>query len=181
MFQYSLLIIIVFSSALGFAQDSTKLLPEVSITPIEDLKLRTESINNQLITADQIDYLQPEDVGTLLQKTSGTSIKSYGGLGGLKTISVRGLNSQHTIFVLDGFVLQNAQTGQINLGQVMVDNVADISINEGGKQSFLLPVSAFMNGSLVSLFTKYNQFENKKVSSSNVKMKLNQSSASDSV
>lgn len=170
MFQYSLLIIVVFSSALGFAQDSTKLLPEVSITPIEDLKLRTESINNQLITADQIDHLQPEDIGTLLQKTSGTSIKSYGGLGGLKTISVRGLNSQHTIFVLDGFVLQNAQTGQVNLGQVMVDNVADISINEGGKQSFLLPVSAFMNGSLVSLFTNNNQFENKKTSSSNVKM-----------
>lgn len=172
MFRYSLLIIIVFSSALGFAQDSTKLLPEVSITPIEDLKLRTESINNQLITADQIDDLQPEDLGTLLQKTSGTSIKSYGGLGGLKTISVRGLNSQHTIFVLDGFVLQNAQTGQVNFGQVMVDNVADVSINEGGKQSFLLPVSAFMNGSLVSLFTKNNQFENKKLSSSNVKMNV---------
>ena len=32
-------------------------------------------------------------------------MKSYGGLGGLKTVSVRGLGSQHTTFLIDGFTM----------------------------------------------------------------------------
>ena len=150
---------------LGFAQDTIKRLPEVSITPLLEEKQKT-LVNTQLINSDQIDILQPEDVGVLLQKTSGTSVKSYGGLGGLKTISVRGLNSQHTSFVQDGFLLQNAQTGQINLGQIMVDNISEISLNEGAKQSFLLPVSAYIKGSLISISSKFNQFENKNTTAS---------------
>lgn len=167
MLRYSLLFLFFIRfCALGLTQDTIKRLPEVSITPVLKEKQKI-LVNTQLIDSDQIDILQPEDVGVLLQKTSGTSVKSYGGLGGLKTISVRGLNSQHTSFVQDGFLLQNAQTGQINLGQIMVDNISEISLNEGAKQSFLLPVSAYINGSLISISSKFNQFENKNTSASN--------------
>jgi outer membrane cobalamin receptor len=167
MLKYLLLFIVFIKFCLlGFSQDTIKQLPEVSIVPVLEQKLKT-LVNTQLISSKQIDVLQPEDIGVLLQKTSGTSVKSYGGLGGLKTVSVKGLNSQHTAFVQDGFLLQNAQTGQLNLGQIMVDNISEISLNEGAKQSFLLPVSAYTKGSLISISSKFNQFENKNTSASN--------------
>jgi len=154
---------------LGFSQDSIKRLPEVSISPIFKEQNQTNS-QSQTISSKQIELLQPEDLGTLLQKTSGTSIKSYGGLGGLKTISIRGLNSQHSTFVQDGFLLQNAQTGQVNLGQMIVDNISEVSLNRIGRQSFLLPVSAYLKGNLITVYNKNNQFENKEFSSSNFKL-----------
>jgi hypothetical protein len=167
MLKYSLLFIFFIKSCLlGFSQGKIKQLPEVSIVPVSEQKIKT-LVNTQLINSEQIDILQPEDIGVLLQKTSGVSVKSYGGLGGLKTVSVKGLNSQHTSFVQDGFLLQNAQTGQLNLGQIMVDNICEISLNEGAKQSFLLPVSAYTKGSLISISSKFNQFENKNSSASN--------------
>ena len=142
---------------LGFSQDSIKRLPEVSISPVFKEQNQTNS-QSQTISSKQIELLQPEDLGTLLQKTSGTSIKSYGGLGGLKTISIRGLNSQHSTFVQDGFLLQNAQTGQVNLGQMIVDNISEVSLNRIGRQSFLLPVSAYLKGNLITVYNKNGYF-----------------------
>jgi len=157
-----LLVFIIVFCVLGFTQDTIKHIPSVTITPLKNEKSSVNSLNNQLISKEEIEILQPEDLGVLLQKTAGTSVKSYGGLGGLKTISIRGLNSHHTTFVQDGFMLQNAQTGQVNLGQIMVDNISEIILNEGGKQSFLLPVSAFVNGGLIAINNKNNQFEYRK-------------------
>lgn len=141
---------------LGYGQDTSKLLPEVNVISLEMKQLLPIS-TTQSITREQIILTQPEDVGTILQKFSGTTLKSYGGLGGLKTISVRGLGSQHTTFVVDGFSVVNTQTGQINLGQLQTDNVESISMNVGGTD-FLLPVSSYTSGSVVSIQTFENHF-----------------------
>jgi len=141
---------------LGYSQDTVRSLSEVNVSSFELLKMKTLEITSQSYSRNQILYSQPEDVGSILQKFSGTSLKSYGGLGGLKTVSVRGLGSQHTTFLIDGFTINNTQTGQINLGQVQTDNLENITLSFGGRNGFLLPVSSYTNGSIVTL----NTFEN---------------------
>ena len=73
------------------------------------------------LDSDDIQGLQANDAGDLIQKLTSTSIKSYGGLGGLKTVSSRGLGASHSAIVADGFSIQNTQNGQVNLGQIHAD------------------------------------------------------------
>ena len=141
---------------LGYSQDTVRSLSEVNVSTFELLKMKTLAITSQSYSRNQILYSQPEDIGAILQKFSGTAVKSYGGLGGLKTVSVRGLGSQHTTFLIDGFTINNTQTGQVNLGQLQTDNVENVTLSIGGRNGFLLPASSYTNGSIVTV----NTFEN---------------------
>jgi outer membrane cobalamin receptor len=106
--------------------------------------------------------LQTEDAGQVLQKFAGVAIRSYGGLGGLKTISVRSLGSQHTSIVVDGFSLLNTQTGQINLGQIQSENIESIQLVTGSQKSYLVPGSSMVAGSSVSIESFENSFSTAK-------------------
>ena len=143
---------------LTFSQLIENDLQEIKVT--DSLKKSVGRI--PILKRTSILELQAEDVGQLLQKFSGISMKSYGGLGGLKTISVRGLGSQHTSIVLDGFTINNTQTGQINLGQIQSDNIESISLVTGGQKSVLVPTSAQVAGSVVYIETFENNFSAEK-------------------
>ncbi|MGY8927921.1 MAG: TonB-dependent receptor, partial [Flavobacteriales bacterium] len=101
---------------------------------------------NQSLTKSEIDEISAVDIGELLQKISGVNLKSYGSLGGLKTVSMRGLGSNHTSIVKDGFTLSNAQTGQVNLGQIETDNVVGLVSAIGERFKTILPISAQISG-----------------------------------
>ena len=108
----------------------------------------------------EIEALQAEDAADLIQKLTGTSIKSYGGLGGLKTVSSRGLGAKHSAIIADGFNIQNTQNGQINLGQIHTDNITHISGGSARKPMLMLPVSAQVSGSIFLVETFENYFGN---------------------
>ena len=67
----------------------------------------------------------------------GVQVKDYGGVGGLKTINVRSLGSEHTGVFLDGFELDNAQNMQVDLGRFATDNLSRIEVYEGQKSGTL--------------------------------------------
>jgi vitamin B12 transporter len=119
-------------------------------------KIRTPKslLDAKKLNAKDIELFQPEDLGQVLIKFSGTTLKSYGGLGGMKTLSVKGLGSQHTTVVENGFSLINAQTGQINLGQIQVDNIENVELNLGNRKDVMIPISARVSGNslLVNTF-----------------------------
>ena len=124
------------------------------------LRIRVELPEEAVLDRGQIQLLEPTDVGDLVQKVSGSNLKSYGGLGGLKTVSMRGLGSQHTAVSVDGFTQQSYQTGQVNLGQIQTDNIEGIgvvSFRAPTKRGFL-PVSALIKGSALSISTFENSF-----------------------
>lgn len=134
-------------------------LPEVSVQYVLQV-IRIPQSAHTHIGRKAIDELQPQDVGELLQKVEGTSLKSYGGLGGLKTVSVRGLGSQHTAISVDGFSVSDLQTGQVNLGQIQTDNIQQIILGAGNVPQFrtLLPVSSQLMGSSLLIETFENSF-----------------------
>jgi len=119
---------------------------------IPDRRVRT------VISEDQIRELQPNDLGELLRKISGANLKSYGGLGGLKTVSMRGLGANHTAIVVDGFGVQNSQTGQVNLGQIQTENLVGVASTKGKTWSSSIPVSSQLSGSSILIQSFENTF-----------------------
>ena len=103
-----------------FAQ-TQKELKEILIIQKQD----TFSLNalEQQLTRKEIQSIPAEDVGVITQKIAGISLKNYGGLGGLKTISFRGISGNHSVVMLNEFALNNHQVGQIDLGGIQAENI----------------------------------------------------------
>lgn len=53
--------------------------------------------------------------------------------GGLKTVNIRSMGTQHVGVFYDGIQLGNAQNGQIDLGRFSLDNMEAISLYNGKK------------------------------------------------
>ncbi len=150
--------------AIGFAQETEEdtVASEMRVKSINEIQvhqsLAVEMILMPLETLgkESIEALNTDDVAGLLSKVPGANIKSYGGLGGLKTVSLRGLGGQHTAILIDGFQVTNAQSGQMNLGQLQSDGL--VTVRAGTKQHFetLMPVSSSFTGNFVKLGTFMN-------------------------
>ena len=56
-------------------------------------------------------------------------ISDYGGAGGLKSVSLRGLGVTHTSFYVDGLRVGNVQSGQADLGSFEIENTSSISVD----------------------------------------------------
>ncbi len=148
----------LFLTITSFSQaDSVQRVDEVVVS-YSLMTIRWIQPKHTSISKNEIDEMAPEDAGELIRKFTGVSLKSYGGLGGLKTVSMRGLGANHTAVVSDGFSLSNAQTGQINLGQIQADNITNIVSIVGASGSFYQPISAQISGSSFLLETFENSF-----------------------
>lgn len=143
--------------------DSVQVIDEVLVSVPLVLKLETKLLQN-VLTAEEIKEINANDVGELVSRFAGVNVRSYGGLGGMKTVSSRSLGSQHTAVVLDGFVFQQSQTGQVNFGQLQPSNVISISESKNGELKKNLPVSAMINGSTFFIQRFENAFAKEKLS-----------------
>jgi len=138
---YNILFFLLISSFDCFSQEKELEVEEMNVN-FELLQRYSVDSLHTYLSRSQIDALSPDDLGELLKKIPGANVKSFGGLGGLKTVSIRGLGSQHTNFVMDGFSLMNTQTGAVNLSQIQLDNVESIIVQRGESSELMLPVSA---------------------------------------
>ena len=81
--------------------------------------------------------LQRRGVATLseaLRSFSGVNVKDYGGIGGLKTVSVRGLGAQHTAVIYDGINVSDAQNGMVDIGRFNIENLGSVSMSISGEE-----------------------------------------------
>lgn len=148
----------VWSCALGqdtsyVSVDSLPVQTLISIDVRAQFQVVREIPRYSILQRQEIDEIQANDVGEILQKIQGINLKSYGSLGGLKTISVRSLGSQHSAISIDGFSIQNSQTGQVNLAQIQTNNLESIYVGVGEYAGFLNPVTSQIAGNNVSLQT----------------------------
>ncbi len=148
-------ICLVFISLDSFSQ---RLDHQLDTIEVIDLRIEIDNSQVQKLNKAQITALQPEDVGQLLQRFVGVSLKSYGGLGGMKTISVRGINGNQTGIVVDGFSIQNTQTGQLDLSNIQTESIEKMTLSIGGTQGVLNPISALIGGSCLSIETFESNF-----------------------
>ncbi len=75
-------------------------------------------------------------VTSSLSTMPGVYIRDYGGLGGVKTISVRGLSASNTTILLDGIKINSTQNGLFDLGLISSNFIDKIELLRGGFASF---------------------------------------------
>ncbi|TNE55975.1 MAG: hypothetical protein EP338_01455 [Bacteroidetes bacterium] len=122
------------------------------------------------LSREQVQALQCNDLGELLQRFPGVSLKSYGGLGGLKTISVRGIGGQHNTLLVDGLDVNPASGSSMDLSLFVPENIEEVSLGNAQQQNELMPLGAMMSGNVLSLKRfEYQQIQDSFQLRSNIK------------
>ena len=97
----------------------------------------------QTLQGDELQRLNSNSIADALRYFAGVQVKDYGGVGGIKTVNIRSMGTNHTGVVYDGVELGNAQNGQIDLGQFSLDNIESLSLYNGQKSQILQPAKDF--------------------------------------
>ncbi len=94
----------------------------------------------QTLTVDRLAEMGVVDMPGALRRMAGVNLRDYGGAGGLKTVSVRGLGAAHTIVTYDGLAVGDARQGQTDLSRFSLDNISALRLVVGDGADLLTPV-----------------------------------------
>ena len=108
----------------------------------------------QIISEKELSSLNASNVADAAKHFAGVSVKDYGGIGGLKTVSIRGLGAQHTGVSYDGVMLSDVQTGQIDLSRYSLENVSEVSVSNGQPNNIFQTARMFSYSGVLGISTK---------------------------
>jgi len=141
--------------------DSLKKAPELNEVKIREIKLGKRQLSAsplQILSGAVLERMNSLSVADAVRYFSGVQLKDYGGIGGLKTINVRSMGTNHTAVFYDGVQLGNAQNGQVDLGKFSLDNIEEIELYNGQKSTIFQPAKGFASGSSLYLTAKQPEF-----------------------
>ncbi|MCS6990610.1 MAG: TonB-dependent receptor [Chitinophagales bacterium] len=121
-------------------------LPEVVITPTlleQPLSEAPRSVN--LVSAPQIQLLQPLDLAQMLSLLPGTSVVGSGlNPGSVQSVFLRGTNSNHSLVLIDGVRISDPSTpnGALDLSELPLSSFASLEVLRGSQST------GFGNGAL---------------------------------
>lgn len=84
------------------------------------------------IGGDMLDRLAPQSLVTVLPLIPGVFLRDYGGLGGLKSFSIRGGSASQALVMIDETRMSSAQNGTIDIGMLPARFVGSIDVIRGG-------------------------------------------------
>lgn len=132
--------------------DTTRLAGvEVSAMRVDDKLKSTAPAHN--LDSRQMLTTGVTDIGDAIRRLPGINLRDYGGSGGMKTISVRGLGTQHTGILYDGVSLGDIQGGQIDLSRYSLDNLTSLTLNIGDSDDIFQPARVMAAASTLSVNT----------------------------
>ncbi|AUC85315.1 TonB-dependent receptor [Polaribacter sp. ALD11] len=137
----------------------------------EKLKKHSSPTPLQSLTGKALSRLGNYSVADAIRFFSGVQLKDYGGIGGIKTINVRGMGSQHTGVFYDGVQLGNAQNGQIDLGKYSVQNMEAVSLYQGQRSDLNQSAKSYASSNSIYLKSKTPQFSHGKKINTNASVK----------
>ncbi|MEO6820077.1 MAG: TonB-dependent receptor plug domain-containing protein [Ginsengibacter sp.] len=111
------------------------------------------TVPTQILSGPILQQLSTNSIADAARYFSGVLIKDYGGVGGLKTISVRSLGASNTGIVYDGLPVSNMQTGQIDLSQYSSSFVESIQLYNANPPGVLLPARARAAAAILAITT----------------------------
>ena len=132
---------------------------------LEEVKVTARALTKDVIVPQtlngaELQRLNALSVADALRYFSGVQLKDYGGVGGIKTINVRSMGSQHTAVYYNGVQLGNAQNGQVDLGRFSLDNMEEIQLYNGQKSDIFQSAREFGAAGNVYLTTRKPYFKN---------------------
>ena len=130
------------------------LLPEVDAVEVVLPSAVTSAVPLQQVKRDDIERLGYAGVADVLKYMSGVNVRDYGGVGGLKTVSVRGMGAKHTAVSYDGVFVSEAQSGVVDLGRFSLNNLSAVTLAMGfGADRMLHGAREFSSSTLLALRT----------------------------
>ena len=130
-----------------------------------------EIVPAQVLSGEQLQRLNSHSVSDALRYFSGVQIKDYGGIGGLKTVNIRSMGSQHVGVFYDGIQIGNAQNGTVDLGKFSLDNMENISVYNGQKSNIFQSARDFASASAIYMETRKPTFKEGRDNNLNLKLK----------
>ncbi|KAA6332737.1 TonB-dependent receptor [termite gut metagenome] len=107
----------------------------------------------QIFSEEQLSRLNAFQLSDAVKHFTGVTVKDYGGIGGLKTVSLRSLGAEHTAVGYDGITLSNMQTGQIDIGRFSLENIAQLSLSNGQNDNIFQPARFFASAGVLNIQT----------------------------
>ena len=105
----------------------------------------------EVIDREQIERSQARSLPELLRGRAGISLVNQGGLGKLTTLFMRGAESDHTLFLIDGVRVGSATSGLTALQDLPVELIERIEIVRGPRSSLY---GSEAIGGVIQVFTR---------------------------
>ncbi len=112
------------------------------------------SVPLQKLRRSDLDNLGVTNAGDALKHMSGVTVKDYGGVGGLKSVAIRGMGAQHTAVFYDGVAIGDCQSGQVDLGRFSTENLEEVQLTIGQSDDIYQSARVFASAGAVSLETR---------------------------
>lgn len=128
-------------------------------------------IPSQTLSGKDLQQLNAHSVADAIRYFAGVQLKDYGGVGGIKTLDIRSMGTNHMGVFYDGIQLGNAQNGQIDLGKYSLDNIESIQLYNGQKSEIFQSAKDFGSAGTVYITTRRPRFEEGKRYNLRVMMK----------
>src|ERR1700676_4057129 len=119
--------------------DTSKILQRVTVTAEKKQNPYTSIVPVQILNHEALRQINAENIAEAAKYFSGVLIKDYGGVGGLKTISVRSLGGLNTGLVYDGVTIADVQTGLVDLSKFSAIFVEALERDQANPQQIPMP------------------------------------------
>ena len=149
---------VLFNNIAAQGIDTVQRLEEVTVSGQRTPSVLRTAVPTQVVAAEELKKLGSLQLSDAVKMMAGVTLKDYGGVGGIKTISARGLGSQFSAVTLDGIPVDDSQNGQVDLGRYLLGNAAYVSLSHGQEQGALLAARAYASGNVLNMETAEPQF-----------------------
>ncbi len=147
--------------------DSIQEMSEISVVA----NRHAEVIPVQHLEGEALKQLSVQSVADAVRYFSGIQIKDYGGVGGLKTIDLRSMGTNHLGVFYDGLEIGNAQNGVVDLGKFSMDNIEQLSLYNGQKSDIFQSAKDFGSAGTLYIKTRRPRFSENKTYNVEIAMK----------
>ena len=172
------LVMVALSSSMAIAQEQkdsingkVHQLDAVTVTARRMPAKITSATSVQVLRKEDLKSLGLQNMGDAVKRFAGTNVRDYGGIGGLKTVSVRNLGAAHTAVSYDGVAISNTQAGQIDIGRFSLDNVSSLSLAVGHDDNMLQSAKLFASAGVLNIETEKPHFEDNQQSLTQVQIR----------
>jgi outer membrane cobalamin receptor len=137
-------ILLLFSPIILLAQDHSKAVTDsIKTYYIEPIEVKAERLSysstlnsHSKIKIAQINTSSKLQVSDVLSSVPGLYVKDYGGMGGIKTISLRGCGSNQTAVSINGMNINSSANGSLDFSNMPTSLFSELQVMRGGLSSY---------------------------------------------
>lgn len=115
-------------------------LPQAVVREWKARDPRRSNAPQQVLLRQDLARTGAADMTAVLRRMTGVNLRDYGGAGGLKTVSVRGLGAAHTVVTYDGLAVSDARQGQTDLSRFTLEELSRVTLSVADAADLLAPV-----------------------------------------